>query len=143
MVKKVFLAIEALDDPEAKDSAKIDLKEYMATYKKVYEMCTQRSPANFSQEAYKKVDETLKEYNRESVFKAVKARSGVLMLKEFARRRGAHEMIDSWMLRFLQYINRYYVSHHNLPTLKNVGAYLHSRSRLLCRVCSSNPIVAL
>jgi len=117
MILKLFDVLEHLES-QGPQKPLITNQEYVNSYTLVYHMCTQRSPSNYSQQVYERHDEILKNYSKTKVLKSLQEKTGVHMLKEVGRRWGHHQQLDSWMKRFLQYIDRYFVSHHNLPTLQ-------------------------
>jgi cullin 1 len=117
MILKLFDVLEHLES-QGPQKPLITNQEYVNSYTLVYQMCTQRSPSNYSQPVYERHDEILKHYSRTKVLKSLQEKTGVHMLKEVGRRWGHHQQLDSWMKRFLQYIDRYFVSHHNLQTLQ-------------------------
>jgi hypothetical protein len=44
-----------------------------------------------------------------------------LILPELVKRWGNHKLMNKWMTKFFYYLNRYYVDHHNQPTLAEAG----------------------
>ncbi len=43
------------------------------------------------------------------------------LLKELVKRWENHKVMIRWLSRFFMYLDRYYISRHNLHTLKEVG----------------------
>eukprot|EP00544_Gedaniella_sp_CCMP2646_P005671 CAMPEP_0202484896 /NCGR_PEP_ID=MMETSP1361-20130828/3851_1 /ASSEMBLY_ACC=CAM_ASM_000849 /TAXON_ID=210615 /ORGANISM="Staurosira complex sp., Strain CCMP2646" /LENGTH=745 /DNA_ID=CAMNT_0049113657 /DNA_START=28 /DNA_END=2265 /DNA_ORIENTATION=- len=99
-------------------------KEYVAIYTTCYDMCTQRSPYNWSRELYQRHGETIEQYLRHTVLPALQQKSGqggTILLQELQVRWENHEIMNKWLKKFFTYLDRYYVKHHSLPTLSEAG----------------------
>ncbi|CAM9332816.1 unnamed protein product, partial [Choristocarpus tenellus] len=100
-------------------------KDFMMTYTTCYNMCTQRSPYNWSEQLYDRHGKTIQEYLSGTVVKALRDQHGEFLLKELVRRWSNHKIMNRWMQKFFQYLDRrdllYYVEHHSLPTLNQAG----------------------
>src|SRR3569832_154842 len=90
-----------------------------------YDMCTQRSPYNWSRELYQRHGETIETYLTRHVVPALREKSsqgsGSLLLTELQQRWVNHQIMNKWLKKFLTYLDRYYVKHHSLPTLSQAG----------------------
>ena len=93
-----------------------DPKEYVQTYTTCYNMCTQRSPYNWSEQLYQRHGETICDYLSKTVLPALKQKSGNALLTELTVRWSNHKIMNKWMRLFFMYLDRYYVKHHSLPT---------------------------
>jgi len=89
-----------------------------------YDMCTQRSPYNWSRELYQRHGETIERYLTENVLPALRdkiGQGGTILLTELQHRWVNHQIMNKWLKRFFTYLDRYYVKHHSLPTLSQAG----------------------
>ncbi|CAM9571939.1 unnamed protein product, partial [Discosporangium mesarthrocarpum] len=102
-------------------------KDFMATYTTCYDMCTQRSPYNWSEQLYDRHGQTIRLYLSGTVVKALRDQHGEFLLKELVRRWSNHKIMNQWMQKFFQYLDRYYVKHHSKPTLNEAGL-MHFRN---------------
>ena len=96
--------------------------EASEAYRKVYIMCTQRSPYNFSDQLYSRYGDITKDYDAGDVLPALRTVKDVFLLKELDRRWRHQEVMNAWMFRFFNYLDRYYADHHNCPTLVEASA---------------------
>jgi len=103
-------------------------REYADVYTVCYNMCTQRSPFNYSEQLYQRHSDTIANYLSTKVFPALKNKQnsggGEVLLQELARRGSNHEIFNKWLQRFFQYLDRYYVKYHSLPSLEDSGRRL-------------------
>ena len=86
-------------------------------------MCTQRSPYNWSAQLYQRHGETISKYLETSVFPSLVERRNEDLLKELVRRWSNHKIMNKWMRQFFQYLDRYHVKYHSLPTLLESGLH--------------------
>jgi cullin 1 len=98
-----------------------DPKEYVQTYTTCYNMCTQRSPYNWSEQLYQRHGETICDYLSKTVLPALKIKRENFLLTELTVRWANHKVMNKWMRLFFMYLDRYYVKHHSLPTLDVAG----------------------
>lgn len=113
-------------------------KAYMQIYTTCYNMCTQRSPYNWSEQLYQRHGETICDYltktarlprapprfrssadRRErppQVLPALRHQRNDFLLTELTKRWANHKIMNKWMRLFFMYLDRYYVKHHSLPT---------------------------
>eukprot|EP00607_Mallomonas_marina_P010807 CAMPEP_0182421016 /NCGR_PEP_ID=MMETSP1167-20130531/6181_1 /TAXON_ID=2988 /ORGANISM="Mallomonas Sp, Strain CCMP3275" /LENGTH=798 /DNA_ID=CAMNT_0024597697 /DNA_START=51 /DNA_END=2447 /DNA_ORIENTATION=+ len=96
-------------------------KEYASTYTICYNMCTQKSPFNWSEQLYIRHGQTISVYLERVVFPALKDRHDEFLLKELVRRWENHKVMNKWMQKFFMYLDRYYVKYHSLPSLAESG----------------------
>mmetsp|Transcript_24749 Transcript_24749/g.80040 ORF Transcript_24749/g.80040 Transcript_24749/m.80040 type:complete len:784 (-) Transcript_24749:368-2719(-) len=96
-------------------------KEYVQTYTTCYNMCTQRSPYNWSEQLYQRHGETICAYLTETVLPALRSQKSDYLLTELTKRWANHKIMNKWMQKFFMYLDRYYVKHHSLPTLDVAG----------------------
>jgi cullin 1 len=93
-------------------------------YSTCYDMCTQRSPYNWSRELYQRHGETIERYLTAMVLTALRDKTGqggTVLLTELQSRWVNHQIMNKWLKRFFTYLDRYYVKHHSLPTLSQAG----------------------
>jgi len=99
-------------------------KEYIRIYTTCYDMCTQRSPYNWSRDLYTRHGETIENYLRNTVLPALQDKTGqggTILLQELKHRWTNHQIMNKWLKKFFTYLDRYYVKHHSLPTLEQAG----------------------
>jgi len=99
-------------------------KEYIRIYTTCYDMCTQRSPYNWSRDLYTRHGETIEQYLRNTVLPALQNKTGqggTILLQELKHRWTNHQIMNKWLKKFFTYLDRYYVKHHSLPTLEQAG----------------------
>eukprot|EP00937_MAST-01D_sp_MAST-1D-sp2_P006022 g6022.t1 len=96
-------------------------KEYMQIYTTCYNMCTQRSPYNWSEQLYQRHGETIQKYLQETVLPALRDKHDEFLLRELRSRWNNHKIMNKWLRKFFMYLDRYYVRHHSLPTLDESG----------------------
>uniref|UniRef100_A0A7S1G733 Cullin family profile domain-containing protein n=1 Tax=Bicosoecida sp. CB-2014 TaxID=1486930 RepID=A0A7S1G733_9STRA len=95
--------------------------QYAEIYTICYNMCTQRAPMNFSQQLYERHGETVATYLRNNVLPALERQHDTFLLQELVKRWQNHEVMNKWLFKFFMYLDRYYVSHHGVPKLKEAG----------------------
>ena len=96
----------------------------LQTRRTCYDMCTQRSPFNWSRELYTRHGETIESYLTETVLPALREKigqGGNILLQELKVRWANHQLMNKWLKKFFIYLDRYYVKHHTLPTLSQAG----------------------
>lgn len=89
-----------------------------------YDMCTQRSPYNWSGDLYQRHGETIESYLTSTVIEALRnkiGQGGNILLTELQVRWANHQIMNKWLKKFFTYLDRYYVKHHSLPTLSQAG----------------------
>ncbi|CAK4609205.1 hypothetical protein AeMF1_020873 [Aphanomyces euteiches] len=96
-------------------------QQYMPIYTVCYDMCTQRTPYNWSAQLYTRHGETFEAYLRENVLPALQNQHDEFLLNELHRRWQNHKLMNKWMSKFFMYLDRYYVKHNSLPTLADAG----------------------
>lgn len=106
---------------DKKQSKMFSPGEYVQTYTTCYNMCTQKSPYNWSEQLYQRHGETIQKYLTHSVLPALRDQHNEFLLKELTRRWSNHEIMNKWMQKFFMYLDRYYVKHHSLDPLMKAG----------------------
>jgi cullin 1 len=97
---------------------------FVAVFSTCYDMCTQRSPYNWSKELYQRHGETIERYLTSYVLPALlekKNGGSTILLTELQHRWVNHQIMNKWLKRFFTYLDRYYVKHHSVPTLSQAG----------------------
>lgn len=100
--------------------AQFNSEEYMMIYTTIYNMSTQISP-NYSQQLYEKYGEALKEYIKLTVLPSIAEKHDEFMLRELVKRWANHKVMVSWLSRFFNYLDRWFVSSKSLPRLSEAG----------------------
>jgi len=118
--------------------------EYMQTYTKCYDMCTQREPHNWSGQLYQRHGESLKKYLKDVALKAIVSQPDDpphLLLQEYVKRWNDHKIMNLWYQKFFTYLDRYHVVHYNLPKLSDSGleiffekVYTPTKSRVVANM---------
>mmetsp|Transcript_28885 Transcript_28885/g.44415 ORF Transcript_28885/g.44415 Transcript_28885/m.44415 type:complete len:745 (+) Transcript_28885:78-2312(+) len=122
-------AIDRLEDMlngglESGSTSLFGPREYVGIYTTCYDMCTQRSPYNWSRELYNKHGDTIEQYLTNNVLPALRDKTGqggTILLGEIQHRWTNHQIMNKWLKKFFTYLDRYYVKHHSLPTLAQAG----------------------
>mmetsp|Transcript_19408 Transcript_19408/g.39851 ORF Transcript_19408/g.39851 Transcript_19408/m.39851 type:complete len:741 (-) Transcript_19408:1236-3458(-) len=120
-------AIDKLEDllnGEPMSGSMFGPREYVQIYTTCYDMCTQRSPYNWSRELYQRHGETIQQYLTTNVLPALRDKTGqggTILLTELKHRWQNHLIMNKWLKKFFTYLDRYYVKHHSLPTLSQAG----------------------
>jgi cullin 1 len=60
-------------------------------------------------------------YLTESVLPSLRSKRGEHLLRELVKRGENHKIMNKWYKQFFQYLDRYYVKYHSLPTLEEAG----------------------
>mmetsp|Transcript_34147 Transcript_34147/g.38849 ORF Transcript_34147/g.38849 Transcript_34147/m.38849 type:complete len:750 (+) Transcript_34147:98-2347(+) len=122
-VKKAIDKLEEMLDG-GMTTSKFATNEYIGIYTTCYDMCTQRSPYNWSRELYQRHGETIENYLTTTVLPALREKTGqggTILLSELQIRWSNHQIMNKWLKKFFVYLDRYYVKHHTLPTLSQAG----------------------
>mmetsp|Transcript_20406 Transcript_20406/g.49633 ORF Transcript_20406/g.49633 Transcript_20406/m.49633 type:complete len:758 (-) Transcript_20406:1630-3903(-) len=106
---------------DARKCAIFTRAEYSEMYTTVYNMCTQRTPNNWSEQLYKRYGESISKYVKEKILPALKQREDVYLLQELLKRWENHKMYIKWMDRFFTYLDRYYVKLQSVEPLHQRG----------------------
>ncbi|KAK1740548.1 cullin family protein [Skeletonema marinoi] len=92
-------------------------KEYIRIYTTCYDMCTQRSPYNWSRDLYQRHGETIEQYLNNTVLPALRDKTGqggTILLNELKHRWSNHQIMNKWLKKFFTYLD-------SLPTLEQAG----------------------
>jgi len=122
IMRKAIEPLKAILDEGIKRSP-FTYKEYTATYTICYNMCTQRSPFNWSEQLYERHGETIAKYLNDTVLPALRNRHDIFLLQELVRRWQNHKIMNKWMQKFFMYLDRYHVKYNSLPPLKEAGLH--------------------
>lgn len=95
--------------------------DYIKVYTTCYNMCTQKVPYNWSGELYQRLGENISNYLYSSVLPVLKAQRNEELLAEFVSRGDNHKVMNDWYRKFFQYLDRYHVKYHQLPSLEDAG----------------------
>lgn len=94
---------------------------YAELYTTVYNMCTQRTPNNWSEQLYRRYGEAMSDYVQRQVLPALKEKTNIALMKELLHRWSNHKIFVKWMDRFFTYLDRYYVKLQSVEPLHNRG----------------------
>mmetsp|Transcript_4340 Transcript_4340/g.5014 ORF Transcript_4340/g.5014 Transcript_4340/m.5014 type:complete len:742 (+) Transcript_4340:144-2369(+) len=106
---------------EGKPESQFNSEEYMMLYTTIYNMCTQKPPHDHSAHLYDRYREAFNEYITECVLPALRHQHDEFILRELNARWENHKIMVRWLSKFFNYLDRYYISRHNLNNLKVVG----------------------
>jgi len=131
-IKAIDILEDMLDNGMPKNRTKLfDHKEYVAVYTTCYNMCTQRSPYNYSKELYVRHGETIEQYLSNTALPALQEKISMsesssssgssVLLVELQKRWNNHQIMNKWLAKFFMYLDRYFVKHHSHPTLSQSG----------------------
>lgn len=71
-----------------------------------YNMCTQRSPYNWSAQLYQRHNQTFQDYLTRKVLPALRNKHDRFLLRELSQRWERHLLMNKWMKRFFMYLVR-------------------------------------
>lgn len=91
--------------------------EYMTIYTIVYNMCNQKPPHNYSAQMYDRYAITFRDYLSSIVRPKLQTAQDSAFLPEVDKHWKNHLIMLKWMKHFFQYVDRFYVSHNNVPNL--------------------------
>jgi len=131
--KAIDVLIELLDTNFEGKKKGFPPAEYVIIYTTCYNMCTQRSPYNWSRDLYNRHGETIQTYLRDNVLPALQEECGAQLLKELRLRWKNHNIMNKWMMKFFSYLDRYHVKHHSLPSLHEAGLR-HFKTQIYDRI---------
>jgi len=94
---------------------------YAELYTTVYNMCTQRTPNNWSEQLYRRYGEAMSDYVQRQVLPALREKTDISLMKELSIRWENHKIYVKWMDRFFTYLDRYYVKLQSVEPLHNRG----------------------
>lgn len=92
-------------------------------YTLVYNMCTQKSPNDHSQQLYDRYKGTYLKYISASVAPSLRNTHDEFFLKKLVKRWKNHKLMVKWMRKIFNYLDRYYVIRYNLESLQEVGIH--------------------
>lgn len=96
-------------------------REYVNIYTICYNMCTQRSPYNWSEQLYQRHGQQLSRYLQDNILPKLKNKHDEFLLHELVKSGENHKIMNKWYKNFFMYLDRYYVRYHSLPTLEDAG----------------------
>jgi len=94
---------------------------YAELYTTVYNMCTQRTPNNWSEQLYRRYGEAMSDYVQRQVLPALRDKTDIGLMKELLHRWSNHKIYVKWMDRFFTYLDRYYVKLQSVEPLAGRG----------------------
>lgn len=94
---------------------------YAELYTTVYNMCTQRTPNNWSEQLYRRYGEAMSDYVQRQVLPALRDKTDIPLMKELLHRWSNHKIYVKWMDRFFTYLDRYYVKLQSVEPLHGRG----------------------
>mmetsp|Transcript_46037 Transcript_46037/g.80964 ORF Transcript_46037/g.80964 Transcript_46037/m.80964 type:complete len:754 (-) Transcript_46037:143-2404(-) len=94
---------------------------YAELYTTVYNMCTQRTPNNWSEQLYRRYGEAMSDYAHRQVLPALRDKTDIPLMKELLHRWSNHKIYVKWMDRFFTYLDRYYVKLQSVEPLHSRG----------------------
>ena len=114
----------------------------------IYNMCTQKPPYDHSEQLYIRYRNAFETYIAECILPSLFDLQGERLLKALVKRWNSHKIMIRWLMRFFNYLDRYYVPRHNLPTLFNVGLLVfrgrfYSRCLFRFYFCFELPILTM
>mmetsp|Transcript_6209 Transcript_6209/g.14851 ORF Transcript_6209/g.14851 Transcript_6209/m.14851 type:complete len:754 (+) Transcript_6209:67-2328(+) len=111
--------------PQQADTAKprnvFSKADYAELYTTVYNMCTQRTPNNWSEQLYRRYGEAMSDYISRKVLPALREKSDIQLIRELLHRWNNHKIYVKWMDRFFTYLDRYYVKLQSVEPIYNRG----------------------
>ncbi len=86
------------------DITESTLTIFILDFRVCYNMCTQKSPFNWSEQLYHRHGETISGYLTRSVLPALKERHDEILLSEFVKRGANHAVMNKWHKKFFMYL---------------------------------------
>lgn len=127
-IKQVALdPLETMLDEGLKKNKLFSNNDYMLVYTACYDMCTQKSPYNWSEDLYKRHGEMIAEYLETKVLPSLRSNLGEFLLREFVKRGENHHLMNKWCTKFFIYLDRYHVKYQQLPTLNEAGMKVYKQ----------------
>jgi len=114
---------------------------YAELYTTVYNMCTQRTPNNWSDQLYRRYGEAMSDYVQRQVLPALQDKTDIALMKELLHRWSNHKIYVKWMDRFFTYLDRYYVKLQSVEPLHNRGYIIFNQQ--VFQVCIKDTRAAL
>ena len=93
--------------------------DYSRLYTLVYNMCTQRSPYNFSQQLYDAYRTTFRDYLGMQVLPVLQSMKEGRRLEGLVRAWQNQQIMVKWMRAFFQYLDRSFTHQNKLPKLNS------------------------
>ncbi|KAI3872753.1 hypothetical protein MKX03_028934, partial [Papaver bracteatum] len=94
----------------------------MMMYDIIFTMCTQLPPHDYSKQVYKRYKGVYKNYLQSIVLPSIQEKhDDASMLHELVMRWARYKVLVRKLSRWFSYLDRYYISHRGLPTIKAVG----------------------
>ncbi|XP_069154848.1 cullin-1-like isoform X2 [Solanum lycopersicum] len=104
----------------------------MKLYTRIYNMCTQKPPHDYSQQLYDKYREAFEEYIITTVLPSLRKKHDEFMLRGLVKRWSNHKVMVRFLSRIFHYLDRYFISRRSLPRLNEVGlTCFHDQDELL------------
>ncbi|KAF7837844.1 cullin-1 [Senna tora] len=100
----------------------ISVEEFTMLYSTVYNMCF-RTSRNYA-ELYKRYRKTLEEYITSMILPRLMEQGEEYLLKELAKRWQRYKCLVRWLSHCFCYLDRFYASAQNLPSLHHLGITL-------------------
>ncbi|CAH8388345.1 unnamed protein product [Eruca vesicaria subsp. sativa] len=98
-----------------------DPGEYMEHYTTIYNMCIPPNPPNYSQRLYHKYHDILEHYANKTVLPCIQQKHDEYLLRELSRRWDHYRVFVKWLSHFFHYLQRFYISLRNSPSLLDVA----------------------
>ncbi|OMO68912.1 hypothetical protein COLO4_29351 [Corchorus olitorius] len=111
-IEKLIWILEGLPEPQ------FTPEEYINLYTII---CSQNGTHDYSQLLYDKYQEVFKNYIDESVLPSIRNKYNEFMLRELVKQWANHQVMNRWLSRFFNYLDRYFIARRSLPTLLEVG----------------------
>mmetsp|Transcript_8195 Transcript_8195/g.26051 ORF Transcript_8195/g.26051 Transcript_8195/m.26051 type:complete len:755 (+) Transcript_8195:75-2339(+) len=115
------------NDPNKPKRNVFSKASYAELYTTVYNMCTQRTPNNWSEQLYNRYGEAMRTYVDRQVLPALEDKTDIPLMKELLNRWSNHKIYVKWMDRFFTYLDRYYVKLQSVEPLHSRGYNIFSQ----------------
>jgi len=98
----------------------------------IYNMCTQKIPNDYSEELYARYRKVFVTYLKTYVVPTLKRHRGETFLRHLLDGWTKHGIMVRWLRRFFQYLDRFHIQRHHLPTLAEVGVMAFRETAYPC-----------
>jgi cullin 1 len=113
---------ELLSGTSVKENNKLFENDvYIEIYTICFNICTQKSPYDFSNNLYNKYKDTISDYLKINITNILKECHDEILLKEFIHRFENQLIMVKWLKNFMMYLERYYIKYYSLDSLDDIA----------------------
>eukprot|EP00742_Colponemidia_sp_Colp-10_P006100 GILJ01006527.1.p1 GENE.GILJ01006527.1~~GILJ01006527.1.p1 ORF type:complete len:771 (+),score=137.34 GILJ01006527.1:897-3209(+) len=91
--------------------------DYVKLYTLVYTLCTDKAVPNVPASLYERFEDSLKDYLGKKILPGISRLRQESMLRQFNTRWSQYKILQKWMVKFFNYLDRFYIKRQSLPSL--------------------------